>query len=172
MPPSRSSCATLAVKSAAASASPKKSSGLSGTPKRNDSHAKVRSTAGPAQREYGSSTSKPAAISVTRSASSTVPAKIETQSRLRQAGVTPDVLSQPRVGLRPTMLLNAAGTRPEPAVSVPSAKLTRPRATATADPELDPPGTRRGSIAFRGGGYGERTPTSPVADWSMLVLPT
>ena len=33
------------------------------------------------------------------------------------------------------MLLSAAGTRPEPAVSVPSAKETRPRATATAEPE-------------------------------------
>ena len=32
-----------------------------------------------------------------------------------------------------------AGTRPEPAVSVPSAKSTRPRATATAEPELEPP---------------------------------
>ena len=37
------------------------------------------------------------------------------------------------------MLLNAAGTRPEPAVSVPKEKLTKPVATATADPELDPP---------------------------------
>jgi hypothetical protein len=35
--------------------------------------------------------------------------------------------------------LKPAGTRPEPAVSVPSAKGTRPRATATAEPELDPP---------------------------------
>ncbi len=38
------------------------------------------------------------------------------------------------------MLLSAAGTRPEPAVSVPSASGTRPAATATAEPELDPPG--------------------------------
>ena len=37
------------------------------------------------------------------------------------------------------MLLNAAGTRPEPAVSVPSAKETSPAATATAEPELEPP---------------------------------
>ena len=37
------------------------------------------------------------------------------------------------------MLLQPAGTRPEPAVSVPRAKLTSPAATATADPELDPP---------------------------------
>ena len=37
------------------------------------------------------------------------------------------------------MLLNAAGTRPEPAVSVPSEKRTSPAATATAEPELEPP---------------------------------
>ena len=36
-------------------------------------------------------------------------------------------------------LLKAAGTRPEPAVSVPNEKLSRPSATATADPALDPP---------------------------------
>ena len=53
----------------------------------------------------------------------------------------PRVLSNPFVGLSPTMLLNAAGTRPEPAVSVPSAKLASPAATATADPELEPPET-------------------------------
>ena len=50
------------------------------------------------------------------------------------------VETSPRLGLRPTMLLSAAGTRPEPAVSVPSASGTRPAATATAEPELDPPG--------------------------------
>jgi hypothetical protein len=47
----------------------------------------------------------------------------------------------PRVGLSPTTLLHAAGMRPEPAVSVPIAKLQKPRATATAEPELEPPGT-------------------------------
>ena len=36
----------------------------------------------------------------------------------------------------------AAGTRPEPAVSVPSENETSPAATATALPELDPPDTR------------------------------
>ena len=51
----------------------------------------------------------------------------------------PAVLNSPGAGLRPTTLLAAAGTRPEPAVSVPKAKLTRPAATATPEPELDPP---------------------------------
>jgi len=38
-----------------------------------------------------------------------------------------------------SLLLNAAGTRPDPAVSVPSEKLTKPSATLTAEPALDPP---------------------------------
>jgi hypothetical protein len=67
-------------------------------------------------------------------------ANTETQSSDLQAGTMPRVLSKPRVGFSPTMLLKAAGTRPEPAVSVPSAKLTSPAATATAEPELEPPG--------------------------------
>ena len=61
------------------------------------------------------------------------------QSSVRHAGTTPCMLIKPRVGLSPTTLQYPAGTRPEPAVSVPSAKLTWPKATATAEPELDPP---------------------------------
>ena len=45
----------------------------------------------------------------------------------------------PRLGLIPTMPLSAAGIRPDPAVSVPIARSQMPSATATADPELDPP---------------------------------
>ena len=47
----------------------------------------------------------------------------------------------PSEGFNPTMLLSAAGTRPEPAVSVPSAKVATPCATTTAEPLLEPPGT-------------------------------
>jgi hypothetical protein len=65
---------------------------------------------------------------------------METQSSERQAGTTPAALTMPCVGFTPTVAVKPAGTRPEPAVSVPSAKLTCPRATATAEPELDPPG--------------------------------
>ena len=61
------------------------------------------------------------------------------QSSVRQAGTRPRVDSQPLVGLSPTILLKPAGTRPEPAVSVPRAKATRPRATTLAEPELEPP---------------------------------
>nr|BFE70734.1 hypothetical protein GCM10020092_040350 [Actinoplanes digitatis] len=99
-------------------------------------------------------------------------AKTVTQSRLRQAGTTPSVGTRPRVGLIPTMPWKAVGTRPEPAVSVPSARSAMPSATTTADPELDPPETRRGSRASRTAPYGLRVPTSPVANWSRLVLPS
>jgi hypothetical protein len=56
----------------------------------------------------------------------------------------PAVLTRPGVGLSPTRWLKPAGTRPEPAVSVPSAKGSRPRATtdrrARAGPAADPVG--------------------------------
>ena len=67
-----------------------------------------------------------AATFSTASASAHESANTDTQSSDRQAGTTPSVLNRPGVGFRPTMLLKPAGTRPEPAVSVPSAKLTRP----------------------------------------------
>ncbi|MCY1383507.1 hypothetical protein D9M69_716380 [compost metagenome] len=56
--------------------------------------------------------------------------------------------SRPRLGLRPMRLLKLAGTRPDPAVSVPSEKLTQPLATLTAEPLLEPPETNSGLKAF------------------------
>src|SRR5450631_3437480 len=97
-------------------------------------------------------------IANTCAASAAVRARIETQSMLRQAGTTPLVPTRPGVGLRPTTLLNPAGTRPEPAVSVPSANATSPRASATAEPELEPPLTRSAASALLGRPYGERVP--------------
>src|ERR1700704_3200444 len=94
---------------------------------------------GSSRREYGSRESYAAATERTISASPAVKVSELTQSSERQAGTTPKALKRPRVGLCPTILLNAAGTRPEPAVSVPSANETSPAATATAEPELDPP---------------------------------
>lgn len=55
-------------------------------------------------------------------------------------GTTPP--PHPLLGLSPTRLLNAAGTLPEPAVSVPNADFTSPDATATADPGARPPRCR------------------------------
>ena len=74
-----------------------------------------------------------------RAASSQVNASIDTASSVREAGTTPRGLNRPQVGFKPMILLKAAGMRPEPAVSVPSEKLASPSATATAEPELDPP---------------------------------
>ena len=82
--------------------------------------------------------SQPFAILHTVCASLQFVAKIETQSSERHAGTTPAALSSPREGFNPTKLLNAAGMRPDPAVSVPNEKLTSSFATATAEPELDP----------------------------------
>ena len=65
----------------------------------------------------------------TRAATSTVRAKMDTQSTLCAAGKTPRVLIRPLLGLNPTMLLSPAGTLPDPAVSVPNEKSTCPVAT-------------------------------------------
>ena len=64
------------------------------------------------------------------------------QSRDRQAGTSPTVLISPREGLKPGIPFNAGGTRPDPAVSVATVNGTSPRATASADPELEPPEMR------------------------------
>ena len=94
------------------------------------------------------------------------------QSSDRQAGTSPTVLMSPRLGLNPTIPLRAGGTRPEPAVSVATANGTSPVATASAEPELDPPEMRFAPKTLRGIGYGVRVPFRPVANWSRLVLPT
>ena len=96
--------------------------------------------------------------------SSTVRAKTDTQSMEAQAGTTPEVLMRPFVAFNPTMPFAAAGTRPDPAVSVPNARSTSPAATATALPELDPPDTSPSQRAFGQMPYGERVPTRPVAN--------
>ena len=100
-------------------------------------------------RENGSAASGPAITFSIVIASSTVSANTETQSSVRQAGTTPAVETRPRLGLRPTILLKAAGTRPEPAVSVPSASGAMPAPTASAEPVLDPPGMSFGSNRLR-----------------------
>src|SRR5205823_11758852 len=123
----------------------------SGTPnaKRAGNTPKQPNPAG-GSREYPSAGSGPRIASSTATASPTVSANIDTQSSERQAGSTPRALTRPRVGFSPTMLVNDAGTRPDPAVSVPSAKATSPTATATAEPELEPPGMKSESNGLRG----------------------
>ena len=68
------------------------------------------------------------------------------------------------VGFNPTILLKAAGTRPEPAVSVPNENGTKPLATTLAEPELEPPLTYSELKLFGTAPNGERVPTKPVAN--------
>lgn len=64
---------------------------------------------------------------------------IDMVSRLLPAGTIPRADIVPFVGLNPTIPFSAAGTRPLPAVSVPTVKYTRAAATATAELDEEPP---------------------------------
>src|SRR5215510_6020834 len=66
----------------------------------------------------------------------------------------------------------AAGWRIDPPVSEPSASGTRPAATATAEPPLDPPGMRSVAHGLRAGPNAEFSVDEPIANSSQLVLPT
>src|SRR5262245_6566703 len=77
-----------------------------------------------------------------RAAVATSRARTPTVSRAGLSGWTPFRLTRPRPGFRPTTPQVAAGIRTEPPVSLPSAASQRPAATATAEPEDEPPGAR------------------------------
>lgn len=89
---------------------------------------------------------------------------METQSRDLQAGTTPLADKTPLVGFNPMILFNAAGTRPDPAVSVPKANGTIPLATTEADPAEDPPRTYAELKVLGVIPYGDLVPTKPVAN--------
>ncbi|GAA3082578.1 hypothetical protein GCM10020000_80760 [Streptomyces olivoverticillatus] len=63
--------------------------------------------------------------------------------------------------------MSAAGTRIDPPVSVPRAKVAVPDATATAEPPLEPPATRPWSQALRVCGV-----VRPNANSWVWVLPS
>src|SRR4051794_23795425 len=94
------------------------------------------------------------------------------QSSDLHAGTRPTVLISPRDGLKPMTPLSAAGTRPDPAVSVATANGTWPSATARADPDDEPPEIMSPPKTLRGTVYGVLVPLRPVANWSRLVFPT
>src|SRR6185312_2014189 len=64
-----------------------------------------------------------------------------------------------------------AGTRTEPPVSVPSAVSQRPWATAEAEPEDEPPGTRSGARGLSGVPLNGFSPRMPSETSSVIVLP-
>src|SRR6266568_5230229 len=96
--------------------------------------------------------------------SSTVRAIGPTWSREGASGNTPVRGTALADGLSPATPHSAAGIRIEPAVSVPSASGARPRASATAEPPLDPPGTRLGSHGLRIGPAAVPSVVTPPAD--------
>ena len=65
---------------------------------------------------------------------------------------------------------HAAGSRMEPAVSVPTVPGNRPAATAAADPEEDPCASRERSQGFRTGGQGRSKEVPPTAYSGIAVL--
>src|SRR5919202_5372885 len=79
---------------------------------------------------------------------------------------------RPYVGFSPTTPHSAAGCRTEPPVSVPSAHVTSPDATAAADPPDDPPGTVSRSHGLCTGPNAEFSLEEPIANSSQFVLPT
>ena len=72
----------------------------------------------------------------------------------------------------PVMPHRAAGWRTEPPVSVPVAIGTMRAATAAAEPPDEPPGTLVVSQGLRVAPKWELSLEEPIANSSMLVLPT
>ena len=76
------------------------------------------------------------------------------------------------MGFIPTTPHRAAGWRTDPPVSVPKAQTASPAATAAAEPDDDPPGTRSRSHGLWAGPNAEFSPEDPMANSSQLVFPT
>ncbi len=76
------------------------------------------------------------------------------------------------MGFRPTIPQRAAGWRIDPPVSEPSEIGAKSAATAAADPPDDPPGIRSRSHGFRVAPKALFSVDEPMANSSMLVLPT
>src|SRR5437588_9845936 len=86
--------------------------------------------------------------------------------------MSPYRLTRPYVGFTPATPHGVAGCRTRPPVSVPSAQITSPAATAAAEPALEPPGTRSRSHGLCVGKNPEFSPEDPMANSSQFVLPT
>ncbi len=85
----------------------------------------------------------------------------------------PCVLMRPTVVLSPTSPQKAAGRRTDPPVSVPIPAAARAAAVATAEPLLEPPGTRwvPRSHGFQGVPQCSLVPQPPKASSTVCVLP-
>src|SRR3984957_3788914 len=118
-------------------------------------------------------TAKPGSISrMPSSAAATSPPSSPMVSTDGASGYAPSIGTRPQVVFRPTTPQHAAGTRDEPAPSVPSATSASPTATATAEPLDEPPGSRRGSSGFTGVPDQSFVPADDQHNSDRLVLPT
>src|SRR5215475_7462369 len=77
-------------------------------------------------------------------------ARMPTVSRLGESGIAPASDTTPYVGFQDVTPQQCAGMRSEPPVSDPSAKTADPLATATAEPDDDPPVMNSKSHGFFG----------------------
>ena len=94
------------------------------------------------------------------------------ESSVNDSGNAPSVGTRCLLGFQPTRPHSAAGMRVEPPVSVPMAISHMPSATATAPPEVEPPGTRVRSNGLPGVPKCGLAPTPEKANSLMLVLAT
>ena len=95
-----------------------------------------------------------------------------TVSKLGASGNTPSADTSPQDGLKPTTPQHAAGSRTEPALSVPSATSQSPAASAAALPPLEPPGIRPGASGFTTAPKCGLSEVIPYANSCRFVLPT
>ena len=113
----------------------------------------------------------PSRTSETRAKVSASRANQPVVSELGACGIMPVRSSRPWVGRMPYRPQKLAGTRTDPPVSVPSAVSHRPWATAEAEPDEDPPGTRSGALGLSGVPSNGFSPRMPSDTSSVTVLP-
>src|SRR5262249_2715450 len=99
-------------------------------------------------RAGGSALNNNTSAAITRSAA--LRASSPMQSRKGAKGTAPATLTAPQLGFQPVTPQQWAGIRIDPPVSEPSAITPAPLATATAEPDEDPPGTKSQFQGLRG----------------------
>src|SRR3954451_5174494 len=119
-----------------------------------------------------SSGSCPPITSCSRAASSTVRVTGPAWSRELARATRPYRETPPYVGFTPTVPVTAPGWRIEPPVSEPIDSGASYAARAAALPPPEPPGIRSRSHGLRVGPYAEYSVEEPMANSSMLVLPS
>src|SRR5699024_3773001 len=92
-------------------------------------------------------------------------------SRVQESPMRPSVGQRPVVGRHPTTPHRAAGMATDPPVSVPMAAGTWPRATAAAQPPLEPPALWVASAGLRTGPVWGLSLVIPKASSCILLMP-